>query len=84
MVQAAISKDSLHTYNPQTQQWSLYWANGKDGTIVPPQIGQFKDGRGEFYGQDTLNGKLIYVRTPTRVCPTLSSRSRTTEARPGK
>ena len=26
------------------------------------QIGQFKNGRGEFYGTDTLNGKLIYVR----------------------
>ena len=53
---------TLRTYNPQTHQWSLYWANSKDGTVVPPQVGQFKDGRGEFYGQDTLNGKLIYIR----------------------
>jgi hypothetical protein len=53
---------TLRLYNPQTHQWSLYWANAKDGTIVAPQVGQFKDGRGEFYGQDTLNGKLIYIR----------------------
>ncbi len=53
---------TLRTYNPQTHQWSLYWANSKDGTVVPPQIGQFKDGIGEFYAQDTLNGKSIYVR----------------------
>ncbi len=53
---------TLRTYNPQTHQWSLYWANSKDGTVVPPQIGEFKDGRGEFYAQDTLNGKLIFVR----------------------
>jgi hypothetical protein len=53
---------TLRTYNPQTQQWSLYWANSKDGTVVPPQVGQFKNGWGEFYGQDTLNGKLIYIR----------------------
>jgi hypothetical protein len=53
---------TLRLYNPQTHQWSLYWANQKDGTIVAPQVGQFKDGRGEFYGQDTLNGKLIYIR----------------------
>jgi hypothetical protein len=53
---------TLRTYNPQTHQWSLYWANSKDGTIVPPQIGQFENGRGEFYAQDTLNGKLIFVR----------------------
>lgn len=53
---------TLRLYNPQTRQWSLNWANAKDGAIVAPQVGQFKDGRGEFYGQDTLNGKLIYIR----------------------
>jgi len=53
---------TLRLYNPQTHQWSLYWANAKDGTIVAPQVGQVKDGRGEFYGQDTLDGKLIYIR----------------------
>jgi hypothetical protein len=53
---------TLRTYNPQTHQWSLYWANSKDGTVVPPQIGQFKNGRGEFYAQDTFNGKSIFVR----------------------
>ena len=53
---------TLRLYNPQSRQWSLYWANSKDGTIVPPQIGQFKNGRGEFFGQDTLNGKAILVR----------------------
>jgi hypothetical protein len=53
---------TLRTYNPQSHQWSLYWANSKDGTVVPPQIGQFKDGRGEFYAQDTFSGKSIFVR----------------------
>jgi hypothetical protein len=53
---------TLRSYNPQSHQWSLYWANSKDGTVVPPQIGQFKDGRGEFYAMDTLDGKSILVR----------------------
>lgn len=53
---------TLRTYNPETHQWSLYWANAKDGTVVVPQIGKFRDGRGEFYAQDSLNGKLIFVR----------------------
>ena len=53
---------TLRLYNPETRQWSLYWANSKGGPIFPPQIGEFKNGRGEFYGQDTLNGKLIFVR----------------------
>ncbi len=53
---------TLRLFNPETRQWSLYWANAKDGIVVPAQVGQFKDGIGEFYAQDTLNGKLIFVR----------------------
>jgi hypothetical protein len=53
---------TLRLYNPQSHQWRLYWANAKGGPIFPPQIGEFKSGRGEFYGQDTLNGKAIYIR----------------------
>ena len=53
---------TLRTYNPQSHQWRLYWANSKDGIVVVPQIGEFKDGQGEFYAQDTLNGKSIFIR----------------------
>jgi hypothetical protein len=54
---------TLRLYNAQTYQWSIYWANSKNGAMdTSPQVGQFKNGRGEFYGTDTLNGKLIYVR----------------------
>jgi hypothetical protein len=53
---------TLRTFNPKSHQWSLYWANAKDGLLVPPQIGQFNNGLGEFYAQDTLNDKLIFVR----------------------
>lgn len=53
---------TLRLFNPQSHQWSLYWANSKDGNMAVPQIGQFKNGRGEFYGQDTLNGKSIFVK----------------------
>jgi hypothetical protein len=53
---------TLRLYNPQTHQWSLYWANSKGGPLDPPQIGEFKNGRGEFYAQDMLNGKSILVR----------------------
>jgi len=50
-------------YDPKSRQWRIYWANSQNGFIdAAPQIGQFQNGRGEFYGQDTLNGKPIYVR----------------------
>ena len=54
---------TLRLYNPQTHQWSLYWANSKAGTMGgPPNIGEFKDGRGEFFCQDTFNGRAVLVR----------------------
>jgi hypothetical protein len=53
---------TLRTFNPQTHQWRLYWANSKDGKVVVPQIGQYKNGVGEFYAQDTLNDKSIFIR----------------------
>jgi hypothetical protein len=53
---------SLRLYNPQSRQWSLNFANASDGVMTPPTIGEFKDGRGEFYSQETLNGRAILVR----------------------
>ena len=53
---------TLRLYNPKTSQWSLYWANSNKGVVEVPQVGQFKDGVGEFYGWDTLDDKPILVR----------------------
>jgi hypothetical protein len=53
---------SLRLYNPETRQWSLNFANAADGALAIPTIGEFKDGRGEFYDQETLNGRAILVR----------------------
>jgi hypothetical protein len=54
---------TLRLYNPQARQWNLYWANPKDGTFSgPPQVGEFKNGIGEFYCQDTYNGRMILIR----------------------
>jgi hypothetical protein len=53
---------SLRLYNPQTRQWSLNFAGGNSGALSPPVIGAFKNGRGEFYAQETFNGRAIFVR----------------------
>jgi hypothetical protein len=53
---------TLRLFNPQSHQWRLYWANSKTGILDPPQIGWFVNGVGEFYAQDTLDGKVILVR----------------------
>ena len=54
---------ALRLYNPQSHQWSIYWATPELGVIGgPPVVGEFRDGRGEFYDQEPFNGREIYTR----------------------
>lgn len=57
-----IEGASLRLYNPQARQWSLHFASAGDGVLTPPTIGSFRDGCGEFYAQDSWNGRTILVR----------------------
>jgi hypothetical protein len=54
---------ALRLYNPESHQWSIYWANAADGVLEPnPMIGQFINGRGEFYNQQVYEGRAVYAR----------------------
>ncbi len=53
---------TLRLYNPKARQWSLSWANSSEGTLSPPAVGEFWNGRGEFYDQETFNGCTILAR----------------------
>jgi len=54
---------TLRLYNPESRQWSLYWGTSKSGALaLPATVGEFKDGRGEFYDQESFNGRMIFVR----------------------
>ena len=53
---------NLRLYNPQSRQWSLNFANAASGSLSQPTIGEFKDGRGEFYDQEDFNGRAVLVR----------------------
>ena len=53
---------SLRLYDPQAHQWSLNTANSKVGTISVPTVGEFKNGRGEFFDAEPINGRSILVR----------------------
>jgi hypothetical protein len=53
---------SLRLYNPESHQWSLNTANSRVGTLGVPTIGEFRNGRGEFYDQEAFNGRTILVR----------------------
>lgn len=53
---------SLRLFNPKTNQWSLNFASMRDGNLTIPAIGGFKDGRGEFFNEDTFGDRKILVR----------------------
>jgi hypothetical protein len=57
-----IAGVSLRLYQPASGQWTLHFANLADGLMTEPMHGAFKDGQGNFYGQDSLNGRAILVR----------------------
>ena len=53
---------ALRLYDPAARQWSLNYATARGGTLTAPVYGGFRGGRGEFYGTDTIDGRLILVR----------------------
>jgi peptidyl-dipeptidase Dcp len=52
----------LRLHNPQSRQWNLNWASSSDGKMNQPMIGEFKNGRGEFFDQEFFNGRAIFAR----------------------
>jgi hypothetical protein len=53
---------TLFLYNPQSRQWNQNFASSSGGTLSVPTVGEFKDGRGEFFDQEPFNGRTILVR----------------------
>ncbi len=59
---AHIEGMTLRLYNSDSHQWSIYWATSNNGILGIPTIGEFKNGEGEFYDQEPINGRTILVR----------------------
>jgi hypothetical protein len=53
---------TLRLYNPSTRQWSVSFSSRAAGTPGLPLYGRFRGGRGEFFDQEMLDGRAIYVR----------------------
>ena len=53
---------SLRLYNPQSHQWSLNFANSRVGALSVPTVGEFRNGRGEFFDQEEFKGRMILVK----------------------
>lgn len=53
---------SFRFFDPQKEEWSIYWADTRTGVLQPPVFGSFSDGKGVFKGVDEFDGKPIDVR----------------------
>ncbi|WP_019071362.1 hypothetical protein [Streptomyces hokutonensis] len=53
---------TLRLFDQETELWSLNWSSSRSGKLFPPVTGRFEGGRGEFYGDDTHDGKEVRVR----------------------
>jgi hypothetical protein len=53
---------TLFLYNPKSHQWSQSFSSSAMGTFAGSLVGEFKDGRGELFSQDTFDGRFILVR----------------------
>lgn len=53
---------SVRLYGPDSHQWSIDFTNSATGAFSLPVVGEFKDGRGDFYDQEAYNGRMILVR----------------------
>ncbi|MGN6211474.1 hypothetical protein [Parafilimonas sp.] len=53
---------SLRLYNPHAHQWSLNFSNIRSGILSTAAIGEFINGRGEFYNQETINSRAVLVK----------------------
>lgn len=54
---------TLRTYNAKTGEWSIYWGNSANGELsLPPVVGHFENGVGEFFDHETFQGRPILVR----------------------
>jgi hypothetical protein len=53
---------TLFLYNPGARQWTQTFADGSDGMLTTPLIGEFRDGKGELYAQETFKGRALLIR----------------------
>jgi len=53
---------SLRLYDPQSHQWSLNFASSAGGKLSIPTVGEFRNGRGEFYDHEDIGGRMVLVR----------------------
>jgi hypothetical protein len=53
---------NVFLYDPAAGQWSENYVDSSDGKMDPPGIGGYRDGKLEFYSQQSVGGRSMLVR----------------------
>ena len=53
---------TLFLYNPAAGQWTQTYADASNGVLTTSTVGEFKNGRGELYATETVNGRQVLIR----------------------
>ena len=54
---------TLRLFDPQTKEWSLYWADTiRAGVLYPPMVGRFDGDVGTFFGDEEVDGRKVLCR----------------------
>ncbi len=67
----ALDGLTLRIFNPQTGLWSMHWSDTRVCDMIPPVVGKFTNGTGEFHGTYRANGIDVQILfTWTGITPT--------------
>ena len=53
---------TFRLFDPHRDEWSIYSTDNVLCVLLPPVVGRFVDGTGEFLGDDVLDGRPVWVR----------------------
>ncbi|MGN6516636.1 MAG: NIPSNAP family protein [Rhizomicrobium sp.] len=55
---------TVRAFDPKTNSWAIWWVDSRTPTapLDPPMLGQFENGVGTFFSDQTFNDKPIKVR----------------------
>jgi hypothetical protein len=53
---------TIFLYDPAAHQWSQNYVDSSSGKMEAPSIGEYRDGKLEFYSQEVIDGRAMLLR----------------------
>ena len=53
---------SLRLFNPEDETWTIYWMDTNGPRLIEQVTGSFKNGIGEFHGEEIFRGEPVPMR----------------------